>query len=79
MQRNYVSDFSIRKLCVIIFSFIVMACVFAVIPINVNSTGVVEGSNSTMLLSAHLEELYFHYPIEVCSDLVKCLVTSTGQ
>lgn len=32
LQRNYDSDFSIRKLCVIIFSFIVMACVFVLIP-----------------------------------------------
>lgn len=64
---------------VIIFSFIVMACVFAVISTNVNSTGVAVGSNSTVLVSADLEELYFHYPTEICSDLVKCLVTSTGQ
>lgn len=64
---------------VILFSFIVMACVFAVISTNVNSTGVAVGSNSTVLVSADLEELYFHYPTEICSDLVKCLVTSTGQ
>lgn len=64
---------------VIIFSFIVMACVFAVIPTNVNSTGVAVGSNSTVLVSVDLEELYFHYPTEICSDLVKRLVTSTDQ
>lgn len=46
---------------------------------NLNPTLAAANGNRITLVSADPEEVCFHYPIEVCSDLVKYFITTIGQ